>query len=181
MAETTFKAAPEAPSKGLVQTVADVMRREPALEAVRIDRAQSSISLATLGRPDPDLERLVTRQIRALQSQTPGCRLLEGDASCETCTLSADPAIQRSLTIKQDSGSTTIARVTCPTAPRFWKWSAVPLPRIVQREVHVEDAETHLHEWRQQLLAAALCGAFALAAWLAGGAWALPLFVATRS
>lgn len=178
MAETTSKAALESRSKCLVQTLADVMRREPALEAVKIDRAQSSISLATLGQPNPDLERLVTQQIRALQSQTPGCRFLEGDASCDTCTLSTDPAIQRSLTIKQENGSTTIARVTCPTAPRFWKWSAVPFPKIVQREVHVEDAEKHIHEWRQQLLAAALCGAFALAAWLVGGAWALPLFVA---
>src|SRR5436190_1556017 len=108
----------------LVQTVADVMRREPALEAVKIDRAHHSISLATLGQPNPDLERVVTQQIRALQSTAPPCRLLEGDANCATCTLPTDPAIQRSLTIRQDDASTTIARVTCPTAPRFWKWRA---------------------------------------------------------
>jgi Cd2+/Zn2+-exporting ATPase len=170
--------AGEVQANCLVQTVAEVMRREPALEAVKIDRAQRSVSLATLGRPNPELERVVTQQIRALQSGPPGCRLLEGDANCEPCALSFDPLLQRNLTIKQDNASTTIARVTCPTAPRFWKWSALPFPRIVPREVHVEDAETHAHEWRQQLIAAALCGVFALAAWRLGGGWALPLYLA---
>jgi len=180
MAETTLKALTGEPPKCLVQTVADVMRREPALEAVKIDRAQSSISLATLGQPNPDLERFVTQQIRALQSQTPGCRLLEGDESCDTCSVGSDPVIQRGLTIRQHDGSTTIARVTCPTAPSFWKWRAMPLPKIVQREVHLEDAEKHAHEWRQQLFAAALCGIFlALAATLPTGAWTLPLFIAS--
>jgi Cd2+/Zn2+-exporting ATPase len=161
----------------LVQTVADVMRREPALEAVKIDRARQSISLATLGHPDPELERVVTQQIRELQSKTPGCRLLEGEPTCQTCSLTLDPAVQRNLDIRFDDGTTTIARLSCPTAPRFWQWRALALPKLVQREVHLEDAETHAHEWKQQLAAALLCGAFALAAALIGGAWALPLFI----
>src|ERR1051325_8619649 len=177
MTEATIKVVGE--PKCLVQTVADVMRREPALEAIKIDRAQHSISLATFGEPNPELERVVTQQIRDLQTRSPGCRLLEGDASCETCTAGSDLALQRSLSICQDGGSTTIARLTCPTAPRFWKWHAIPLPRIVQREVHVEDAETHTQEWRRQLIAAALCGVFALSAWLLGGAAAQLLFVAS--
>ena len=178
MAESPLKLnAGDAQTNCLVQTVAEVMRREPALEAVKIDRAQRSVSLATLGRPNPELERVVTQQIRALQSGAQNCRLLEGKTNCEPCALSLDPLIQRNLTIKQDDASTTIARVTCPTAPRFWKWSALPFPKIVPREVHVEDAETHAHEWRQQLIAAALCGVLALAAWRLGGTWALPLFI----
>ncbi|HEY0550207.1 MAG TPA: heavy metal translocating P-type ATPase, partial [Verrucomicrobiae bacterium] len=162
----------------LVQTVAEVMRREPALEAVKIDRAQRSVSLATLGRPNPELERVVTQQIRALQSGASHCRLLVGETNCEPCALSSDPILRRNFTIQQDDASTTIARVTCPTAPNFWKWSALPFPRIVPREVHVEDAETHAHEWRQQLIAAVLCGILALAAWRLGGVWALPLYIA---
>ena len=165
------------PPNCLVQTVANMMRREPALEAVKIDRAHGSISLATLGQPDPDLERVVTQQIRALQTSPPGCRLLEGDATCDTCTLTLDPQVQRNLTVRQDDAGTTIARVSCPTAPRFWKWRAVPLPRVVPREVHLEDAETHAHEWRRQLGAAALCGIFGLAGWQFGGAWSVPFFI----
>lgn len=180
MAETLLRVAPEEKApQCLVQTVAEVMRREPALEAVKIDRAQRSVSLATLGQPNPDLERVVTQQIHALQSQTPACRLLEGDANCDTCDLTFDPELKRTLDIRQEKATTTIARVTCPTAPHFWKWRAFPLPRIVPREVHVEDAETHAHEWKQQFVAAVLCGALALAAWLLGGAWALPLFIAS--
>ena len=171
----------EGQSRCLVQTVADVMRREPTLEAVKIDRARRSISLATLGEPKPDLERVVTQQIRVLQEQTPACRLLEGDADCHSCSISIDPLIQRNLTIRQDAAATTIARVSCPTAPRFWRWRAIPLPKMVPREVHLEDAETHAHEWKQQLLAAALCGIFAVTAALVGGAWALPLFIASYS
>src|SRR5688572_10528239 len=87
----------------LVQTVADVMQREPALEAVKIDRASHSISLAALGQPDPELERVVTQQIRALQSKMPGCRLLEGEPICETCTLTLDPVVQRHFDIRFDN------------------------------------------------------------------------------
>ena len=130
MVDATTKRIGDSPQPNcLVQTVADVMRREPALEAVKIDRAHSSISLATLGQPNPDLETVVTRQIRALQAQSPACRLLEGDPSCDSCELSFDPELKRSLTIQQEAATTTIARVSCPTAPRFWKWRAFPLPK----------------------------------------------------
>jgi Cd2+/Zn2+-exporting ATPase len=177
MAHTkTWPAEPESPGC-LVQTVADVMRREPALEAVRIDRGQHSISLATMGRPNPELENVVSRKIRVLQAQSPGCRLLEGGPNCDTCTLTFDPELKKTLHIQQEPSATTIARVTCPTAPRFWKWHALPFPKVVPREVHLEDEETHVHEWRQQLVAAVLCGLFAFAAWRLGGAWLLPLFV----
>jgi Cd2+/Zn2+-exporting ATPase len=162
----------------LVQTVAEVMRQEPALEAVKIDRAGNFISVATLGQPDADLESVVTGRIRELQAQGPGCRLLEGDADCGSCSISNDPAIQKNLLIRNDNASTTISRASCPTAPRFWKWRAFPLPRIVQREVHVEDEEAHVHQWRQQLIAALLCGALGIAAVVTGGRWEIPLYIA---
>ena len=155
------------------------MRREPALEAVKIDRAKRSISLATLGKPDPELESIVTSQIRALQEKTPACRLLEGEPNCESCSLVPTIAKQSILNIRSDESSTTIARVTCPTAPSFWKWRSLPLPKIVVREVHLEDAETHAHEWKQQLVAALLCGAFGLGAVAAHPPYTLPLFIAS--
>jgi len=162
----------------LVQTVAEVMRHKPGLEAVKINRAEHSISLATLGGPDPELERVVAQQIRELQSGSPGCRLLEGDPNCDSCAHPLSPELQRNLAIQCDDRTTTIARVTCPTAPRFWRWRSLPLPRIVPREVHIEDAEKHAHEWKQQIIAAVLCGGLALAAALIGGVWALPLYLA---
>src|SRR5215218_7925166 len=163
----------------LVQTVADVMRREPALEAVKIDRAKRSISLATLGKPNPELESFVTSQIRALQEKTPSCRLLEGEPNCESCSIESAVKRQSILDIRSDESSTTIARITCPTAPSFWKWRSIPLPKIVMREVHLEDAETHAQEWKQQLIAALLCGAFGLGAVAANSPYTLPLFIAS--
>ena len=177
MVESTVRGSETSKDSCLVQTVAEVMRREPALEAVKIDRAKQSISLATLGQPNPNLERIVTTQIRALQSKSPSCRLLEGEPNCDSCDMPLDPAVQRNFNIRFDDHSTTISRVSCPTAPRFWKWRAVPLPRVVPREVHIEEEEKHVHEWRQQFVAAVLCGVSALAAWQLGGRWALPLFI----
>ncbi len=163
----------------LVRTVADVMRREPTLEAVKFDRTHRSISLATLGQTNPNLERVVTDQIRALQTDEPRCRLLAGDPNCDDCSLADAASKEGGLTVRHDDAGTTIARVSCPTAPRFWRWRSIPWPKFVPREVHIHDAETHIHEWKQQLLAAILCGAFGLTAALLGGAWAVPLFVAS--
>lgn len=180
MAATIAKVNRNERPRCLVQTVADVMRRAPGLEAVKIDRAHASVSLATMGPADPELEQVVTQQIRALREQTPACRLLEGEPDCESCSLTFDPALKQTLKIQQDPATTTIARVSCPTAPRFWKWRAVPLPRIIQREVHVEDAEKHWQEWKQQLAAALLCGVFLiLARFLPEGGWTLPLYLAS--
>src|SRR6185436_1257438 len=53
--------------------------------------------------------------------------------------------------------------VTCPTAPRFWRWSAFPLPRVVQRDVEFLEHADHGDEWKLQLVAAILCGVFGLA------------------
>ena len=107
MADSTTQLAPKESPKCLVQTVADVMRHAPTLEAVKIDRAQNSIALATLGPADADLEKVLTRQIRALQEQTPACRLLAGEPNCESCELSFAPALTRSLNIQQEPTATT--------------------------------------------------------------------------
>jgi Cd2+/Zn2+-exporting ATPase len=162
----------------LVQTVTDVMRTTPALEAVRIDRVGQSVSVATMGRSDPAVERIVAQRIQDLQAHDSGCRLLKGEPDCSACNVSGDPAVLANFVVKNENSSTTIARVTCPTAPRFWHWRNFPLPRIVPREIHVEDEETHAHEWRQQLVAALLCGVFAVAAAIVGGAWELRLYIA---
>jgi Cd2+/Zn2+-exporting ATPase len=66
------------------------------------------------------------------------------------------------LTLRQDADTTTISRVTCPTAPSFWRWRNAPWPKFVPREVVLpEDAETE-REWPWQLAAAGLCGALGL-------------------
>jgi Cd2+/Zn2+-exporting ATPase len=137
---------------------------------VRIHHADRSVSVATLGKTDSgEIETAVSARIRQLQEKHAGprCALLEGTADCATCPTPFPAQISKSITVQRDPAATTIARVTCPTAPTFWKWHL--LPRIVPREVRFPDEEEHEHEWKWQLLAAGLCGAFALAGHFAGG------------
>lgn len=173
--------APDKASCCLVQTVAEAFTEEPALEAVKFNRAEHSISVATLGVADSrEIEKTITERISRIQSDDAGarCRLLEGGPDCTGCRISAPPEARRNLTVQHDPDATTIARVTCPTAPKFWHWSQLPWPRIIPREVVLPDEEDHEHEWRLQLVAALLCGGFGLFAWLSGGAkFALPLYL----
>src|SRR5213593_3117914 len=79
----------------LTRTVAEAMKAEPALEAVRINRAQRSISVATLGHPKaPDLEGFLTAQIRRMEQAEAGqrCALIDGAADCSSCPVPQAPA-----------------------------------------------------------------------------------------
>ncbi len=164
----------------LVETVAEAMAAEPSLEAVRVDRSAHSISVATLGRPrSPDFEGDLAGRLGRLQAESShGCALLSGAADCDQCVAHPPSPGGKELTVQHDSGVTTIARVTCPTAPRFWRWRDIPWPRLVPREILLPDEGGHDNEWRWQLTAAAVCAAAGLAAQgLEATAWSVPLFI----
>src|ERR1041385_8668097 len=99
------KPAPETPPDGMVvvtRTVAEAMKSEPALEAVKINRAQRSISVATLGRPKtPDLEAHLTARIREIEQADASqrCALLDGAADCSTCPMPQPAADRGGLTV----------------------------------------------------------------------------------
>jgi Cd2+/Zn2+-exporting ATPase len=81
----------------------------------------------------------------------------------------------RRISIQQDAGATTIARVTCPTAPTFWRWRDIPLPRVVQRDVEFLEHAHEINEWKAQLAAAVVCGVCGLGAWVfRGHPWSHP-------
>jgi len=152
----------------LMRVVAEAMKDEPALGAVRIDRRQRSISVATLGKPksSEDLERYLTTQIRELEQPGSGsrCELLEGKSDCSTCLPPLPVSEAQKLALHQDAETTTISRVTCPTAPSFWRWRDAPWPRLVPREVMLPDEAEHEREWQWQLAAATVCGISGLSA-----------------
>ncbi|MBI5772967.1 MAG: cadmium-translocating P-type ATPase [Verrucomicrobia bacterium] len=174
-------APPDGSSHCLVATVAEAMRGEPALEAVKIDHARRAVSVATLGRADnAGLEKYFTEHIRQISASAGGerCELLEGAPTCDSCRLQNDPRLRGNLSVQHAGGVTTIARPTCLTAPRFWRWRELPLPRLVPREVHLPEDEDHEHEWKEQLVAAVLCGVFGLAGHFLGGNWGMAFFCA---
>ncbi|HSY10016.1 MAG TPA: heavy metal translocating P-type ATPase [Candidatus Dormibacteraeota bacterium] len=150
----------------LARSVADTLAEEPSLEAVTIDGTHQKISVATLGRTD--VEKLTQRLTEKFQSaQAAGdaytCTLLSGKSDCAVCDSPLSEVERKKITIRHDGASTTIARVTCPTAPKFWRWRDFPLPKVVPREIEIHDDEHGVDEWKTQLAAAILCGVFGLA------------------
>ena len=166
----------------LARSVADTLAEEPALEAVTIDRAHQKISLATLGRADvPRLTERITSQFETAQAADTGhvCSLLTGDGRLLHL---------RHAAVRNPSGNaspsgiegdiTTIARVTCPTAPTFWRWRDIPLPKIVPRDVEFLEHVGEIDEWKAQLAAAILCGVFGLAGFFSLAPFKIIFYVA---
>ncbi len=157
------------PETCLARAVANTLAEEPTLEAVTIDPARKKISVATLGRVDVEqLTLRVTQKIQSVQTADAdhACLLLNGKNDCAACTAPLSESERKKITIQQDGGNTTIARVTCPTAPKFWRWRDLPFPHIEPRtiEIPAADHEHPVDEWKFQLTAALLCGGCGLLA-----------------
>jgi Cd2+/Zn2+-exporting ATPase len=169
----------------LARSVVDTLAEEPALEAVTIDRAQQKISVATMGRTDvARLTERITAKFQEAQAADSGhvCSLLSGRGDCLSCHRPLSEAEQNKITIRDDGPTTTIARVTCPTAPKFWRWRDIPFPKVVQRDVEflesAEHIDEHINEWKIQLAAAMLCGVLGLTArFLLTGQWSVAAYV----
>jgi len=152
----------------LARSVVSALVEDPTLEAVTIDRARKRISVATLGKTDvPRLTERITNTLERAQQRRAKrrCTLLAGHGQCTTCTMPLSETERQKILIRHDGDKTTIARVTCPTAPKFWRWRDLPWPRVVQRDVEFFEHAEEVDEWKAQLVAAVLCGAFGLGAW----------------
>ena len=150
----------------LARSLAGELQRNPALEAVTIDRARGTISLATMGRADDEqINARITQTVREAQAADPDCCLFTGKGDCLSCDRPLTGADQNRITVRQEGEAFTVARVTCPTAPKFWRWRSIPLPKFIQRDVELIEAEGHDGEWKWQLLCAVLCAACGLSAY----------------
>jgi Cd2+/Zn2+-exporting ATPase len=156
----------------LTRSVVNALAENPGLEAVTINRARHLISVATLGQTNvPKLTEQISATVARAQDASASypCTLLLGEGDCHTCSHPLSEGERKKVTIRQEGDTTTIARVTCPTAPKFWRWREIPLPRVVQRDVEFLEHAEEIDEWKGQLAAAVLCGVFALSAyWLRG-------------
>ena len=161
----------------LARALTAAFHADHTLEAVTIDEGREKISAATLGKPDEaELAGRVTATVEKAHAEFP-CGLLTGTEDCETCSAPLTPAERQAITIERKGDTTTIARVTCPTAPKFWRWRDLPLPRIVPREIEIGDHDHHPDEWKWQLAAAILCGALGLlGGFVRQGEWAKTAF-----
>jgi Cd2+/Zn2+-exporting ATPase len=169
MPAATASARPPGTEQCLARSLADTLAEEPGLEAVTIDRARRKISVATLGRTDVEkLTERITQKLAVAQSAVAEnhCSLLVGKSDCATCRQPLSESERRKITIHTEGNATTIARVTCPTAPKFWRWRDLPFPRIEPRtiELEIEDTDHPAGEWKWQLAAAIVCGVCGLLA-----------------
>ena len=155
---------PAANRSCLARSVSKVLADEPAVEAVTVNRQRKTISVATFGRADvPKIQEKISETIsRADADEHHTCGLLAGDGDCGRCGNPMPEIERRAITIQAEGDSMTIARVTCPTAPKFWRWSDIPWPKVVQRDVEFIEHADEVNEWKAQLAAAILCGAFGL-------------------
>lgn len=171
----------------LTRAVAAVLVEEPTLEAVTIDPERKKISVATLGRTDESRlrERINAKLTEAERADSPhACQLLVSGGTCANCVTPLTEPERHQFTIRHEQGATTIARVTCPTAPKFWRWRDLPFPKVVQRDVefleHADEDHGHHHadEWKLQLVLALACGVLGLlAAYVVPAPWRIPLFL----
>ena len=171
----------------LTRAVTAVLVEEPTLEAVTIDPEQKKISVATLGRTDESRlrERINAKLQEVERADSPhACQLLVTGGTCANCATPLSEPERNQFTVRHDHGATTIARVTCPTAPKFWRWRDLPFPKVVQRDVefleHADDEHGHDHadEWKLQLVLAIACGVLGLvAAYVVPAAWRVPVFL----
>jgi Cd2+/Zn2+-exporting ATPase len=148
------------------------------LEAVTVDRERKTISMATLGQIDAEE---VTQEI-AETVQKAGecgrCNLLEGKENCGTCGCQLSEFELRRIEVRQEAATTTISRVTCPTAPKLWRWRNVPWPKVAPRRIEFLDEDQVPDEWKFQMAAALVCGGLGLSGWLLEpGRWAVLLYL----
>ncbi|HEY1170077.1 MAG TPA: cation-translocating P-type ATPase [Verrucomicrobiae bacterium] len=177
MSATASKAGER--SACLIKAVAETMRAEPSLEAVQVRNGEPALSVATIGRHDSAaLDATLSSRLKELRA-TPGeagCALLQGNTSCAGCPSEKTEGSQPGVLVKHEGPMTTIARVTCPTAPSFWRWHELHFPKIVPRAVELPQDEHAEDEWKPQLVAAGICGVAGLAGYFLP-AIALPCFV----
>jgi len=150
----------------LIETVAQAMQNDASLEAVQVHRDKEVVSVATMGRHDvAALDASLSERLQQLQEtpeETP-CQLLQGKPSCEGCPSEKSAGHQPGLDVKHEAETTTISRITCPTAPKFWRWHELPFPKLVPRTMELPQDEHEEDEWKPQLVAASICGVFGVA------------------
>jgi Cd2+/Zn2+-exporting ATPase len=167
--------------KCLARSVADTLADEPMLEAVTIDPAHEKISVATLGRTDVEklTQRLAKKFQNAQAESEHACSLLTGQTNCTICESPLSATERGQITIRRSGAVTTIARATCPTAPKFWRWRDLPFPKVVPREIEIHEDEHSLDEWKFQLAAAIACGVFGLAGFFSPASLKIYFFAAS--
>src|SRR5256885_9642678 len=89
-------------SRCIVRSVASALAADPSLEAVTIDRAQKTISVATLGKTDEErIAQEISDRVRQAEAAAAEqrCTLLTGNPDCNSCNAPLTQGERKALTI----------------------------------------------------------------------------------
>jgi len=126
------------------ETLADFLKRQPNVGAVRIDTVSRKVAVATVGSVDHALLE---------------ARLAETIAAIEAQLAHAAPA-PAGYKLRREGAVTEIAGDSDVTATKFWQWREFTLPAI---------AEPEEPEWKELAVFAAVCAVFSLAGFVVEG------------
>jgi Zn2+/Cd2+-exporting ATPase len=146
---------PATTTENWAETLAEFLREQPGVEAVRIDTGSHKVSVATMGKIDLELlEARLAETLAAVEQQ-----------------LQKQTKVPTGFTVRQEGDVKEVAEISCETAPKFWKWKEFDWPAADQ-SVEEDDAS----EWKELTVLAAGCAVFGLAGWIVdqlgfGPAW----------
>lgn len=126
------------------EALAEFLRTQPGVSAVRIDPAAHRVAVATIGSVDlAELEDRLAATIAAVEEQL-ALRKVDGVA----------PA---GFALRREGEATVIGRKMGTTAEALWQWRELEWPQ--EREEHEHEAG----EWRTLAVLAAVCGVAGIA------------------
>ncbi|MCF7688063.1 MAG: heavy metal translocating P-type ATPase [Cephaloticoccus sp.] len=133
------------------QELAEFLRRQPGVGAVRLQPSSRKIEVATIGEVD----------LSALQH-----KLHETMSGIdEQLRQQKKTKVPLGFNVRQSDGSTQISRDTCSTVEKMWLWREFEWPEIDQV------VEAHESEWKELATFAVICGVCGLAGFTAEQLW----------
>ncbi|HLP08084.1 MAG TPA: cation-translocating P-type ATPase [Opitutaceae bacterium] len=124
-----------------ISALAEFLQSQPGVEAVKLDPAARTVSVATLGQVDLQLlDQRLTEVIAALEEKI---------AALPASGVAAPSGFQ----VRREGEAAVVSKQSCATAPHFWKWREFQWPEPAEEEEE--------EDWR-------VLAGFAAACWLFG-------------
>lgn len=155
----------------VLHDLAEALVAHPGLKAIWLDAANKRVSLAFAPGCDNEETRAALKQVvaRHKPGEIPECGEDTWRVVCELCERGTRRTMPTGIRmVSMPEAGVMLEKETCPTAPRFWKWTQFPWVKIQARQIEAvsagDDAEEH--DWRIPMMLAALCGLATLAGFL---------------
>jgi Cd2+/Zn2+-exporting ATPase len=141
------------------EALAEFLRNEPGVGAVRLDAAARRVQVATLGQVDTAALR--ERLDATLAAIAAGLEADAADGGLDGGGL----AVPEGFKLTRDGGVVQFSGPGCETAPKLWRWRDYEWPTA---DAAGDDSAHEEEDWRELAVFAGVCGGLGVAGWLAG-------------